>query len=161
MERDRRRTSGELIEAAGCTRKALRVYRARGLIGPGGASAPARWDDAALRRLRLIAVLRRLGLSLDDIAALLRPRDAAAESGPIARQMAERMGALVRRANAAVEQAAEHRARVALARETLAACSSCRNPLERCRQCGVLGRLDEISRVLLADVVRSAPSPPG
>lgn len=71
-------TVAQASRAAGVTRKAIRVYEGRGLIGPPQRSAAGYRlfvaDD--LERLRFIRRARALGMGLDDIAALLAEHDA-------------------------------------------------------------------------------------
>lgn len=71
-------SSGQVASAAGITRKALRVYEERGLL-----SAPERtpagyriYAAADIDMLRFIRQGRTLGLSLNDIGAVLRLRQA-------------------------------------------------------------------------------------
>lgn len=69
---------GELATASRVTVRTLRHYDEIGLLPPGGrnGSGHRRYTDADLRRLYRIRALRMLGLSLDEISALLHDADA-------------------------------------------------------------------------------------
>jgi len=69
-------TSGDLARATGQTIRTIRFYEEQGLIRPASVSdgGHRRYDGEALDRLRLILDLRELGLSLQDIGALLALR---------------------------------------------------------------------------------------
>jgi len=69
---------GELATASGLTVRTLHHYDEIGLLPPGGrtGSGHRRYTDGDLRRLYRIRALRMLGLSLEEIAALLRDADA-------------------------------------------------------------------------------------
>jgi DNA-binding transcriptional MerR regulator len=72
-----RYTSGDLARATGQTLRTVRFYEEQGLLSPSALSdgGHRRFDEAALDRLRLIVDFRDLGLSLQDIGALLKMRD--------------------------------------------------------------------------------------
>jgi len=69
---------GELATASGVTVRTLHHYDEIGLLPPGGrtGSGHRRYTAGDLRRLYRIRALRMLGLSLEEIAALLRDADA-------------------------------------------------------------------------------------
>ncbi|MET7327544.1 MerR family transcriptional regulator [Nonomuraea sp. NPDC005650] len=74
MSEDARRwTIGELAKASGVTVRTLYHYDEIGLVKPGErtASGHRRYTEADLRRLYRVRALRGLGLSLDEIAAVL------------------------------------------------------------------------------------------
>lgn len=64
---------GELSERAGVSHRTIHYYERLGLIGPAQREGAGYryYDELALKRLEKIAVLKRLGLSLDDIAAVI------------------------------------------------------------------------------------------
>lgn len=64
---------GELAERAGVTPRTVRYYEERGLMGPGyrEGSGFRRYDEDNLSRLWLIDRLKTLGLSLEEIGAVL------------------------------------------------------------------------------------------
>ena len=62
--REKRYTTNGLARAAGCTRKALRVYQAHGLMKRPEKTWQACFDDTAVDRLRLIMTLRQAGMSI-------------------------------------------------------------------------------------------------
>ncbi len=69
-------TTGDLARATGQTIRTIRFYEEQGLIRPASVSdgGHRRYAGEALDRLRLILDLRELGLSLQDIGALLALR---------------------------------------------------------------------------------------
>lgn len=66
-------TIGAAASAVGLTRKAVRLYEARGLLPAATRtqSGYRTYSEADLSRLRLIAAARNLGLHLDQIADIL------------------------------------------------------------------------------------------
>lgn len=66
-------TIGEAARRAGLTRRAVRLYEARGLLPPVERTAAGyrRYTDHDLRALRFIGQARALGLSLDDIHTIM------------------------------------------------------------------------------------------
>jgi MerR family transcriptional regulator, copper efflux regulator len=69
-------TLGQAAAAAGVTRKAIRVYEARGLLTPAGRTAAGYrlYTGADVDTLTFIRRALALGLSLDGIAAILAIR---------------------------------------------------------------------------------------
>lgn len=150
MSDERYYTSGELIAAVGCTRKALRVYQAKGLITPDRGVGNRRYKAYAFDRLRFIVALRELGLSVDKIGRILAAReDPGKRAGPIAHQLASEIGDLVPKITERVRQMLRIRNQLVVSRETLLACSACTNPVESCSQCAESGALDATSELLL------------
>lgn len=64
---------GGLAEKAGVTPRTIRYYEQRGLMGPGlrAGTGFRRYDEEHLSRLWLIDRLKSLGLSLEEIGAVL------------------------------------------------------------------------------------------
>ena len=64
---------GELAERAGVSHRTIRYYERIGLMKPAEREGAGYryYDELALRRLQKIAVLKRLGLSLDEIASVI------------------------------------------------------------------------------------------
>lgn len=64
---------GELSERAGVTHRTIHYYERLGLVRPAEREGAGYryYDESALKRLEKIAALKRLGLSLDDIAAVI------------------------------------------------------------------------------------------
>lgn len=69
-------TIGQAARAAGLTRKAVRVYEARGLLSEAARSTAGYrlYDDTDVELLTFIRRARGLGLHLDDIRAVLAIR---------------------------------------------------------------------------------------
>ncbi len=70
---------GQIAKALGTTTKTLRFYEQIGLLGSAERSASRYrlYDEAALRRARLVVGLRRLGFSVDEVHNLLQSPDQA------------------------------------------------------------------------------------
>lgn len=63
---------GELAGRVGVATSAVRFYESKGLLAPAGRVAgQRRYTDAAVERLQMIVMLRRAGLSCDDVAVAL------------------------------------------------------------------------------------------
>ena len=63
---------GELAERAGVTTRTIRYYESRGLLGPADRPGGFRYyTDDALVRLQKIDALKKLGLSLEEIASVI------------------------------------------------------------------------------------------
>lgn len=64
---------GELSERAGVSHRTIHYYERLGLVHPAEREGAGYryYDEIALRRLEKIAALKRLGLSLDEIAAVI------------------------------------------------------------------------------------------
>ena len=70
-------TSGQMAEANGVSRKALRVYREKGILEPhhvGPDSDRTFYDIRQSKKLDLVARLQGMGMSLDEIKAILDAR---------------------------------------------------------------------------------------
>jgi len=93
---------GEATEVFGLTPRAVRFYEERGLINPARDRLNQRYFDADARiRLAWIAQLRRAGLGLDDIEAVLHALDQGEDPAALAIRRLEKRrleleGALVR-----------------------------------------------------------------
>lgn len=64
---------GELSDRAGVSHRTIHYYERLGLVQPAEREGAGYryYDETALRRLEKIAALKRLGLSLDEIAAVI------------------------------------------------------------------------------------------
>lgn len=64
---------GELSERAGVSHRTIHYYERLGLVKPAEREGAGYryYDETALKRLEKIAALKRLGLSLDEIAAVI------------------------------------------------------------------------------------------
>lgn len=72
-------TTGELAKLCGVTVRTVQYYDTRGILVPSQLSEGGRrlYDEADLRRLKVICFLRGLGLSIDAISRLLAEEDPA------------------------------------------------------------------------------------
>jgi DNA-binding transcriptional MerR regulator len=136
MQNGRLYTSTELMEAAGCTRKAFRCYREKGLLSPRTEVGRRRYDAAAFNRLRLIVSLRQIGMSLDEIKRLLDLHaDPDSPAGPVARRLSDELSDMVCEVTERIESLTRVRNRLVEARESLRACSTCDRSLQDCQSC--------------------------
>jgi DNA-binding transcriptional MerR regulator len=143
-------SSTELIQGSGCTRKALRYYQDKGLIWTTHSKGSRRYDEVAFHRLRLIVALREIGLSLEEIQALLElHKDHDRPAGPVAQRLADEVGDLVRLVRDRVEALTQIRHSLVAAREGMFACSQCDKLLTACGDCPDAAKLDPTSRILL------------
>lgn len=64
---------GELSERAGVSHRTIHYYERLGLVKPAEREGTGYryYDEVAVKRLEKIAALKRLGLSLDEIAAVI------------------------------------------------------------------------------------------
>lgn len=82
---------GELARRTGVTRSAIRFYERRGLLPePERVGGQRRYADATVRRLRVIRIAKRVGLSLEEIGALLAAGDRGAPAHEGLRALASR-----------------------------------------------------------------------
>ena len=96
---------GELAALTGVTPSALRFYERRGLLAPAlRESGRRRYDDEAVRRVRLLAGSQKVGFSLEEIRLLLESYDDTRPPPPAWRALAEHklaeLDASIRRAKA-------------------------------------------------------------
>ena len=108
--------AGQLAAAAGVNLQTLRYYERRGLLRPAGRlpSGYRLYTEAAVARIRLARQLQGLGMTLEEVAELLRAHDAGGDCA------SERW-----RLEAARERVAAEMARLAAVRaelETVLAC---------------------------------------
>lgn len=104
MRRDQELRIGELAELAGCTPSAVRYYEREGLLpAPGRIGGQRRYTATDADRLRLILLLRTVGLGIRDLelaldrspARLVERRDAArARAAAVRLQIAQSTRAL-------------------------------------------------------------------
>lgn len=145
-------SSSELLQYARCTRKAFRVYLGRGLVPPEMRRGKRRYAEPTLYRLRLIAALRNVGLSLNEIGDVLSLHDNVDDpAGPVVKALDERLTELVIRTQERIDHLRNIRDRLVTARETLVGCKRCDRDLLQCKVCAVVGGLDPVSRTLLTN----------
>ena len=99
-------TSGDLARTTGQTIRTIRFYEEQGLIRPASVSEGGhrRYDGEALDRLRLILDLRELGLSLQDIGALLALRAGCRSAAEFASRLREVIPVHVAQARRRIEK---------------------------------------------------------
>ncbi len=91
---------GELAERCGVSRDTLRFYERVGLLEPPRRTASGHrvYDEEAVQRMELIRRSQQLGLTLEDIRALLRLKDLPA------REACEQIAGRLRARIAAIDQ---------------------------------------------------------
>jgi MerR family transcriptional regulator, redox-sensitive transcriptional activator SoxR len=97
---------GEVAEQAGVRTSLIRYYERIGLLpAPERVSGQRRYDASVLRRLAVIDVAQRAGLSLDEIGELVR-----AGSAPISDELREIAGRKLPEIDALIDRAQRVRA---------------------------------------------------
>ncbi|HTP52096.1 MAG TPA: MerR family transcriptional regulator [Anaeromyxobacteraceae bacterium] len=99
-------TSGDLARATGQTVRTIRFYEEQGLLRPASVSdgGHRRYGGEALERLRLILDLRELGLSLQDIGALLALRAGCRSGAEFASRLREVIPSHIAQARRRIDQ---------------------------------------------------------
>lgn len=99
-------TSGDLARATGQTVRTIRFYEEQGLLRPASVSdgGHRRYHGDALERLRLILDLRELGLSLQDIGALLVLRAGCRSGAEFANRLRQVIPGHIEKAHRRIEQ---------------------------------------------------------
>ncbi len=148
--------SGELMRAAGCTRKALRVYQAKNLVAPVREEGMSRYDATARERLRLVVMLRDAGFSLDEICELVPPvQEETDVAGPMANVALDRLSAMIIEVSERQRLLGQTRDKLVRARECLQICRDCPKPLSQCQDCVETERIDGLSFMLLTGATAS------
>ncbi|MEA2281185.1 MAG: hypothetical protein QOK21_1792 [Solirubrobacteraceae bacterium] len=98
-------TIGQLAERVGLNTSAIRYYERVGILpAPDREGGQRRYGKDAIRRLKVLAVAKRAGFSLDEARLLLRSADAGTPAFEALRDLAERrlpdVEALIERAQA-------------------------------------------------------------
>ena len=150
MVNDARYSSSDLARIVGCSRKAVRVYEAKGLLGPRGAMRSRRYGTPAIDRLRLVVGLRQLDMPIDDIARLLSLRANGHNTvGEAAQQVGHALEETIRLVHERIGQLKKLGESLASTREKLTTCAACPKTTEACHECVASGHLDPTSRTLL------------
>lgn len=149
MEKQRWYSAEELARAVGCTRKAVRVYTARGLLAPTPGRRYRKFDSGAYERLWLVVGLRKVGLSVDAIAKLLTPPEVPATPSQAATELVANLDKLIQIASDRLEALRRVRAELAQTREALSPCITCGQPATQCHECVDKGKLSANAGVLL------------
>jgi len=84
-------TIGQLAQRAGLATSAIRFYERTGVLPePARVSGQRRYGPDAVRRLEVLEVVKRAGLSLDEAKLLLQSADAGTPAFEAVRELAER-----------------------------------------------------------------------
>jgi DNA-binding transcriptional MerR regulator len=139
----------QLARAAKCTRKAVRVYAAKGLLGHKTARRRG-FGPIALMRLRLIVNLRRVGLSLAQIGRIMRvPESDRATPAQAATLLERGVEDAARLVSEQIELLQRTREDLMATREALRACSHCEHGYDHCAGCVETGKLGPTAAMLL------------
>lgn len=159
-------STGDLARRTGTTLRTVRFYEEAGMLKPSAVGKGGRrlYTERDLEKLALIADLRELDLSLEEIKGLLQLREGCGSAPELAerfgRALAEQLERTKRRLAALERIGAEF----AAALEALGHCRSCDAPLavHACSSCGVMAREEtpRIMRVLVGDPAEGAPATP-
>jgi DNA-binding transcriptional MerR regulator len=142
-------SSGELLKAVGCTRKALRVYQQKGLIRPARDTGNKRYAKDAFARLRVIVGLREAGLSLDEIRDILKVQDTHAHpTGQTADGLAREITGIIDRVSERITALSDLRDELESSRAALLDCTR-QHSREPCPDSPAGARLDAVASVLL------------
>ena len=150
MDEGKLMTSTELVQAAGTTRKALRVYQSRGLLAPVRDRGNRRYDADGLARLKLIVALRKLDLGVDSIGVLFASSDGTPVGGAAASRLAEELGDIISLAAARIRELQRIRDDLVAVRESLGRCEACERSGSLCPRCIEARLLDRVAEVMLA-----------
>jgi len=150
-------STGDLARRTGTTLRTVRFYEEAGMLKPSAVGKGGRrlYTERDLEKLALIADLRELDLSLDEIKGLLQIREGCID----APQLAERFGRALaeqlertRRRLAALQRLGDE---FAAALHVLGECRTCSTPLAQhaCSGCDVMTReaTPRIIKVLVGD----------
>lgn len=151
-------STGDLARRTGTTLRTVRFYEEAGMLKPTAVGKGGRrlYTERDLAKLALIADLRELDLSLDEIKGLLQIRDGCIDAPQLAERfekaLAEQLERTQRRL-AALQRLGDE---FAAALHVLGgACRSCATPLQRhaCSACDVMTREEtpRIIKVLVGD----------
>jgi DNA-binding transcriptional MerR regulator len=99
-------SSGDVARATGCTLRAVRFYEQQGLLAPSVVSEGGhrRYTADDLERLRLIADLRELGLSLGEIRQALELRAGSQGGADLAQRFRDVLVGHIERARRRLER---------------------------------------------------------
>lgn len=144
-------STGDLARRTGTTLRTVRFYEEAGLLEPSAVGKGGRrlYTEGDLERLALIADLRELDLSLDEIRELLEVR-AGCGSAP---ELAERFGGILQeqleRTRKRLQALQRLRDEFSAALRTLGTCKTCDTHLhsESCKPCAVLHK-EETPRII-------------
>ncbi|AKU91731.1 MerR family transcriptional regulator [Vulgatibacter incomptus] len=154
-------STGDLARRSGTTLRTVRFYEEAGLLEPSvvGKGGRRLYTEGDLERLTLIADLRELDLSIEEIRELLRMREGCTSAPELSERfgsaLAEQLDRTQRRLAALHRLSAEFDA----ALRALGSCRSCSTPVpaHACPSCDVLSR-SETPRIM--KVVVGGPSVP-
>lgn len=146
-----RLSTGDLARRTGTTLRTVRFYEEAGLLEPSAVGKGGRrlYTDSDLQKLALIADLRELDLSLDEIRQLLEIRTGCG-SAP---ELAERFGGILHeqleRTSKRLAALVRLRDEFSAALRALGACKSCSSHLQdqSCTACEVVHR-EETPRII-------------
>lgn len=162
-------STGDLARRTGTTLRTVRFYEEAGMLKPTAVGKGGRrlYTERDLEKLALIADLRELDLSLEEIKGLLQIREGCADAPQLAERFGRALAEQLERTKQRLAALQRIGAEFAAALEALGECRSCDSPLaaHACSNCGVMAREEtpRIMRVLVGDAPEApaAPAAPG
>lgn len=156
-------SSGEVARATGCTLRAVRFYEQQGLLAPSLVSEGGhrRYSPADLERLRLIADLRELGLSLEEIRQALDLRTASQGGAELAGRFREVLLEHLGRARRRLERLRRVKRELEAALEAVEARLTCREQGCPCPSAEAVEAPRIVKLVSMGALCAPAPKPGG
>lgn len=150
MTTEARYSSSDLARIVGCSRKAVRVYEAKQLLGPKTGQRSKRYGAAAVDRLRLIVTLRQMDMPIERIAKFLSLRsNGHNDAGAAARRVTDAIGEAIVDVNARIAELTHLRDELDQIKQGMTPCTGCPKPQEACQECADTGKLAPAARALL------------
>lgn len=157
-------STGDLARRTGTTLRTVRFYEEAGMLKPTLVAKGGRrlYTEADLERLTLIADLRELNLSLDEIKELLRMREGCSSAPELAERFGSALNQQLERTQQRLAALLRLRDEFAAAITALTPCRSCSAPLSQhaCVACGVVSKT-EAPRIMKVVVGIAEPPPCG
>lgn len=155
-------STGDLARRTGTTLRTVRFYEEAGLLEPSHVAKGGRrlYTEGDLERLTLIADLRELALSLDEIKELLRIREGCATAPELAEKFGSALNQQLERTQQRLSALMRLQGEFSAALAALTPCRSCSAPIAHhaCGACGVVSK-SETPRIMKV-VVGSAEHAP-
>jgi len=154
-------STGDLARRTGTTLRTVRFYEEAGLLEPTQVAKGGRrlYTEGDLERLTLIADLRELALSLEEIKELLRLREGCATAPELAERFGSALNQQLERTQQRLAALRRLQDEFSAAIAALTPCRSCSAPIAKhaCGACGVVSK-SETPRIM--KVVVGSGEPP-
>ena len=154
-------STGDLARRTGTTLRTVRFYEEAGMLKPAAVGKGGRrlYTERDLEKLALIADLRELDLSLEEIKGLLQMRAGCGDAPELAARFEKALADQLERTQRRLEALQRLGAEFAAALRALGSCRSCAEPLEvhACSRCSVTSG-DEAPRIIRVLVGDASPA---